>query len=300
MFGYVRPYKSELLVKEYEQYKAVYCQLCRKLGQKYGWLTRMSLNYECTFYALLALSVKGAALCQENRRCVCNPLKKCTYLSCTGEEYDKACALSVLLTEGKLLDNVEDDGFWSSLGARLLLPSYRRKAKKARSRYPFLGELVEEALAGQRQAEQEQAGPDRCAEPTALLLKKLFAELAGEDRAAALALEELGYFLGRWIYLMDASDDLKEDLKEGSFNPLVAHFHLEGKKELSPQEQKEAEERCNQVLNSNIARMLPALNLLEPGLFSPILSNVVEKGLPELQREILFLHVKERRNKREP
>lgn len=29
MFGYVRPFKGEMLVKEYDAYKGVYCQLCR-------------------------------------------------------------------------------------------------------------------------------------------------------------------------------------------------------------------------------------------------------------------------------
>ena len=36
MFGYVRPFKSELLVREYDQYKAAYCQLCRALREHYG------------------------------------------------------------------------------------------------------------------------------------------------------------------------------------------------------------------------------------------------------------------------
>ena len=51
MFGYVRPYKSEMLVREYEQYKAVYCEVCRQLGKEYGWTARFTLSYDCTFYA---------------------------------------------------------------------------------------------------------------------------------------------------------------------------------------------------------------------------------------------------------
>ena len=37
MFGYVRPFKSELLVREYDQYKAAYCQLCRALKEGTLW-----------------------------------------------------------------------------------------------------------------------------------------------------------------------------------------------------------------------------------------------------------------------
>ena len=60
MFGYVLPYKTELLVREYEQYKSVYCELCRELGKRYGWTARFTLSYDCTFYALLSLAVTEA------------------------------------------------------------------------------------------------------------------------------------------------------------------------------------------------------------------------------------------------
>ena len=36
------------------------------------------------------------------------------------------------------------------------------------------------------------------------------------------------------------------------------------------------------------------LNLIDLMNFEPIIENVVQKGLPELQREILFLHIKEK------
>ena len=73
MFGYVRPYKPELLVREYDQYKAVYCELCRVLGKEYGVMARFALSYDCAFYAMLALS--GEQVEERRGRCVCNPLK---------------------------------------------------------------------------------------------------------------------------------------------------------------------------------------------------------------------------------
>ena len=60
MFGYVRPFKGEMLVKEYDAYKGVYCELCRALGRYYGPLMRMTLSYDCTFYALLFESARRA------------------------------------------------------------------------------------------------------------------------------------------------------------------------------------------------------------------------------------------------
>ena len=32
------------------------------------------------------------------------------------------------------------------------------------------------------------------------------------------------YHLGRWIYLVDALDDLKEDSRSGSYNPLLQRY----------------------------------------------------------------------------
>lgn len=300
MFGYVRPYTPELLVREYTQYKAVYCQLCRVLGQEYGPLTRFALSYDCAFYALFALSASGAQVEEQHKRCVCNPLKACTYLPSPGEEYKKAAALCVLLTYHKLRDDLDDGGFFRSLGSRALLLIASPKAKKATARYPFLAEQAERAMLAQRQAEDASSGVDQCAEPTAKLLEAVFGELAGCD-ARRPAFERFGYFLGRWIYLMDAADDLPDDLREGSFNPFIARLGLSGKTTLTEKERSAAEEACNAVLNATASQMILALNLLDLEGFGPIVENVAVKGLPQIQKEILFLHVKQksRRERRE-
>ena len=315
MFGYVRPFKSELLVREYDQYKAAYCQLCRALREHYheikaGHLPAVPLvsifgakaapAYTIAkdiIHALLALSTREAELKLHHGRCVMNPLKKCDFLQASGEAYHKAAALSVLLTCHKLRDNLEDDSFFKSLGSRLFLPFVSRKAKKAAGEYPFLAQQAQKAMEGQAQAEKEGAGVDACAEPTANLLAALFKELAC-DEMQAVALERFGYFLGRWVYLIDAADDLAEDLREGAFNPFIPRLGLSGKTELSQEERKAADEACNQALNATAAQMLLAFNLLDLRDFGPILENVVTKGLPEIQREILFLHIREKKKKR--
>lgn len=298
MFGYVRPYQSELRIREYRQYKAIYCQLCRTMRKEYGWLSTFSLNYDCAFYAMLALSVSGAEICEEHARCAANPFKQCRYLAAKGEAYQKAAALSVLLTYHKLQDDKEDEGFFKSLGCKLLLPLASRKAKQAAGKYPALAEAAQAAMDGQRAAERERAGIDACAEPTAQLLATVFSELASGGQA--LALQQFGYYLGRWVYLMDAADDLEEDRNKGKFNPFVIRLNLEGGEPLSEEARKRADEACNEVLNATVARMLPAFRLLELYNFGPVLENVLEYGLPELQREILFLHVKQKRRKGEP
>lgn len=300
MFGYVRPMKSELLVRHYEQYKAAYCGLCRELKRRYGRLSTFTLSYDCTFYALLSLSVQGGKPSLCHGKCVMNPMKKCDFLECGGEAYHKAAALSVLLTYHKLRDNLEDDSFWKSLGSRIFLPVVSRKAKRAAEEFPFLAQEAQRAMEGQREAEASGGSVDACAEPTGQMLAALFRELAGDDKIQAIPLERFGYFLGRWIYLMDAADDLADDLKEGAFNPWIDRLGLEGKKELSPEERKKADQTCNQALNATAAQMVLAFNLISLVNFGPILENVVHQGLPEIQREILFLHIRDRKKRREP
>ena len=139
MFGYVRPFKSELLVREYDQYKAAYCQLCRALKEHYGRAASFTLSYDCTFYALLMLSTREARLSLHHGRCVMNPLKRCDFLESDGEAYHKAAALSVLLTYHKLRDNLEDDSFFKSLGSRLFLPFVSRKARESGGRVSLSG-----------------------------------------------------------------------------------------------------------------------------------------------------------------
>ena len=55
MFGYIRPNKPELLVKEYDLYKSAYCGLCKRMGKDYGRLSRLALSYDGTFLAMLSM-----------------------------------------------------------------------------------------------------------------------------------------------------------------------------------------------------------------------------------------------------
>lgn len=303
MFGYVRPFKGELLVKEYDAYKGVYCQLCRALGQHYGRLARMALSYDCTFYALLALNQREATLKAEKKLCTCNPMKKCTYVcpangdAYAAECFRKAAALCVIMTVHKLRDNIEDEGFLKGLAARFLCGLSGRAMKKASADYPFIAEAVQRMMDAQRAAEHaDQVSVDACSAPTAELLQTLCAEL-GETEGEKAVLGQVGYFLGRWVYLMDAADDLADDIRKKSFNPFTEKLGLSAYLGggLPCEQRGMADRECNAVLNGSLARMRPAVNLLADGQFTGIIENVLNLGLPEMQREILFLHIKEKK-----
>lgn len=303
MFGYIRPYKAELLVREFEEYRGVYCGLCRQLGKQYGFAARMTLSYDCTFYALVFLG--RSALCGgfHQGRCTVNPLKKCTFCADEQEPVRLAAAISVLLAYQKVRDDFRDGGIGKKISRVFVWPFLAHAAKKAAREYPECMEAAASMMEDQEKAEQDpQAGLDRCAEPTAVLLRELF--LAGLKRletdhpggeSAFRVLDQFGYHLGRWIYLMDACDDLEKDLKRKRFNPLIRRFKLG--KDASEEQKKEALLYANGILNLSMAQISGAFELLEiqNTVFGPILRNIVQQGLPQMQKEILF-QKKEREN----
>lgn len=295
VFGYIRPRKSELLVREYEQYKAVYCSLCKQLGKSYGVLSRLTLSYDCTFYALVLMSLRGACPQFCEGRCVVNPLKKCGF--CTGGERDLrlAAALSVILVYQKVRDNIADDRFWKRMQSYLVLPFASRMRRKAEKDYPELDRIVALAMMEQAAAEQSpNQSVDFYAEPMAKMMEKIFAfgsaapDLSPQDRLVRQA----GYFLGRWVYIIDAADDLEQDLREGAFNPFIIKYQLQP--DHAPEMLEQVKAEANGILNETLSRLIAAVNLMEFHQLGPIVTNVVLLGLPEMQRAILFEKEKEK------
>lgn len=299
VFGYIRPWKAELLVREYEQYRGLYCTLCKRMGLAYGRISRLTLSYDCTFLVMVLLGLSDDCPSFSSGRCVVNPTKACFFCSGGEEVFRYAGAVSILLTDAKLRDDLADGKPMEKLRAGFLRMLGHFSAKKAARAFPKLAAQVEEYLQAQTQAEKESpASLDACAHPTATLLAGVLRQWAGEDEKLAVILEQFGYFLGRWVYLMDAADDLRKDLASGEFNPFIGALGLDGIPSLEGEQRRQAEEACNGVLNMTVSRIIAPLTLLEWKRFGPIIENVIYKGLPEMQREILFLHAKEKKHVR--
>ncbi|WP_101697904.1 DUF5685 family protein [Clostridium minihomine] len=293
MFGYIKPQQSELLVREFEQYKGVYCSLCRQLGKSYGAMARMTLSYDCTFLAMLMMSRSDECCGFEKGRCVVNPLKKCTFNKGEQPELVFASALSAIMTYYKVKDDLRDPGWTSRIRAVFFLPFASRAHKKAAREFPALEGTVAQAMELQRQTEQQKDPPlDACAEPTAQMLSGVFSQLTEPDSPEFRILEQFGYFLGRWVYLMDAADDIPKDLKKNAFNPFVRDYGLTTQS--TDEQMKEAADRCNQVLNMTVSQAIAAFQLLDLRQFASILTNIVCLGLPQMQKEFMQKWEKEK------
>lgn len=286
LFGYVKADKPDLKVCEYDSYKAVYCSLCRQMAKDYGPLAKFSLSYDLVFLALIRIGLqdKGCSLCK--RRCRFNPLKKCAMLCDADDGLKFTAGVAVMLTYFKLLDDVSDSSFFKVLFCRLLCFLYKPAYKKAKRFYPEAAEIIENAMAEQEKTEWSGLrNIDRAADPTASSLGKLFS-LYIEDESSKRVLYRLGYCVGKWVYVTDAADDLSDDLKNGSFNPLLpADCDISADDSVKI---KELKEKAEPILNTCICEAALAFELIEFRRFSPIIGNIIYRGLENVQNKIIF------------
>ena len=275
MFGYLQVDKAELKVREWEAYKSVYCGLCRQMGRDYSFLSRLALSYDCTYYAMLLMSVHRSCTGFDSGRCRFNPLKKCGFARCTDESYSKAAALSVISVYYKLLDDIRDSGFFKRLGTRFLKLFFGHWRRKAVQKYPKIDTVVSDMLQMQFEAESaDNTSCDAAAHPTAQMLAEVFALDAADDMERRV-FREFGYQLGRWVYFMDAADDYFKDKKHGAFNPFSAI------------EEEELPDFAQGILNQSLARAYDAYQLITIRDFKGILDNMILLGFPLKQNSVL-------------
>ena len=283
MFGYVRIYKPDLKMAEYEHYQGIYCSLCKQLGKRYGFFARMTLSYDFTFLALFRMAMDDRCTGFRRGRCAFNPLKKRT-CCCDNEHIPAAADAAAILTYYKLKDSLVDDGWFRSLPSRLLLPFASRARKKAGERLPAFEAVVKDCMDRQAALEKARtASIDAAAEPTAQMFSFL-SQLTARSESERRVLERFGYCLGRWIYLIDAIDDMADDLANGSYNPYVLTRGLESGDAAGL---REARQYSLLTLNACLAECIAAYNLLEIRRFDGILRNILEQGMPAEQKRVI-------------
>lgn len=283
MFGYVKTYQPELKMGEFEQYRGVYCSLCKQLGKSYGFWSRMTLSYDFTFLALFHMALTPDCCGFEKSRCTFNPMKKCLFCR-ENDSIRLASDAAALLMYHKLRDSVADDGFWKRWGARFLLLFAKRARRKAAARLPELDELMTTCMQRQADLEKERCPSlDAAADPTATILAAL-ASLGAGDEAQKQVRERFGYCLGRWIYLMDALDDLEEDLACNRYNPYAISRGLYG---ADSKDVAQAKEYALLTLNACAAECVDSYDKLTVYRFDGILRNVLQLGMPTEQKRIV-------------
>lgn len=269
MFGYVRPSLARLSHEDKDRFSAMYCGLCRTLGHRCGKTAPFILNYDFTFLAVLLAPAEPEA--PLHRRCAIHPLRGRDYFP-ENAALELAADCSVILAWWQLRDAIQDEkGLEAKYRAAALAlgPAYRR----AREKRPEFDRSTRQHLAELSQLEEERCpSMDQAADTFARLLQSAAGEV--NDTVKRRILEQVLYHLGRWIYLVDAADDLAKDFTSGSYNPLIYRYGLtEGKLT------EDARESLVLSLDHSIRLMAAACELWDFGVWTPIIQATVYEGM---------------------
>lgn len=217
MFGYVIANNEKLSPEQLTRYRSLYCGLCRKIGERHGNAARIALTYDLVFLILVLSSVfDGETLADETASCVAHPIKKREYLYDTFTDY--AADMNIALAYYNFMDDWQDD---KSIKARVQAQTLGKGLALSKQLYPRQIAAIECCMQQLNEAEnRNETDPEVPANLFGALLGELF---RFDESEVCECLYDFGCALGRFIYLMDAYADLKQDLKRQKYNPLIRY-----------------------------------------------------------------------------
>ena len=262
MFGYVKINKMDLTFREYEHYRGYYCGLCKCLKDNHGEISRLSLNYDITFLALILSAIYRPKSNVIEEGCITNPFKKKKKIINEITEY--AASMNVLLAYYKLEDNIKDD---NRLKDKIAYTIYKGKLKSAYDKYPKKAEFIKEQLEILYNLEKEKnTNIDLVSNTFGNLMSEIFAYK--EDQFEN-DLRSIGFNIGKYIYLLDAYEDLDKDYKKGRYNPFIDY--IDKKEELKV--------RVDKLISISLGMLGRRIDNLNLKMNTAIIENIVYSGV---------------------
>lgn len=230
MFGYVTPLKAEMKVKDFSRFKCYYCGLCCHIKKQFGNIPRISLNYDMTFLGLLLDGLSPDSVEVSTHRCVLHPTEKKTVVN-NNKALSYAASINLSLFYYKLLDDVNDDKDLKSKLAVSILSPYKKKFPDTILKINNdISNCLEELSNLERNLSFSSI--DEICDPfsrlVGIILRDYPHELLNDSEELRSTLYSLGYSIGKWIYLIDALDDLKADMEMSKFNPIDFLYNNKG------------------------------------------------------------------------
>lgn len=262
MFGYVRINKMDLTFREYEHYKAYYCGLCKYLKRNHTELSRMTINYDITFLIVLLSSIYQPSAQVFHEKCIVDPVKKKKHIINEITEY--AASMNILLAYYKLEDDVNDEG---GIKSRLVRRAYRKSFKTAYDKYPQKADFIKACLGELRSLEEDQSTSiDQTSNCFARLLEEIFDYKDDEYRDR---LRKVGFNIGKYIYIMDAYEDLDQDLEKGRYNPFSSY----------KDDREGLKVKVDKLIGMTLARLEEAILNLDIKVNKSIIDNIIYSGV---------------------
>ena len=270
MFGYVRINKMDLTFREFDYYKGYYCGLCKYLKENHGEVSRLSLNYDITFLIVILTALYKLDSDITYERCIANPLKK--KMRIVNEITEYAASMNILLSYYKLEDNLYDD---NGIKDKLAYELYKGKLKKAYEKYPQKAEYIKQQLGNLRELEkQESKSIDKVSNTFGNLMGEIFVYEKDEYEQN---LRNIGFNLGKYIYILDAYEDLEEDNKKGRYNPFIDYID---KKE-------ELKNKVDRLISMSLGMATKNIEQLNLEFNKSIIDNIIYSGVYLRYKSIL-------------
>lgn len=270
MFGYVRINKMDLTFREFDYYKGYYCGLCKYLKENHGEISRLSLNYDITFLIVILTALYKLDSDITYERCIANPLKK--KMRIVNEITEYAASMNILLSYYKLEDNLYDD---NGIKDKLAYELYKGKLKKAYEKYPQKAEYIKQQLGNLRELEkQESKSIDKVSNTFGNLMGEIFVYKKDEYEQN---LRNIGFNLGKYIYILDAYEDLEEDNKKGRYNPFIDYID---KKE-------ELKNKVDRLISMSLGMATKNIEQLNLEFNKSIIDNIIYSGVYLRYKSIL-------------
>lgn len=261
MFGYIIVNKPEMKFKEFDLYQSYYCGLCKSLQEEYGRRGQITLSYDMTFVILLLSSLYEPQTEISCRKCVAHPFEK--HPARVNEFTRYGADMNLLLTYYKCLDDWEDE---RKVTRKTFAMSLRKKYQKVAAAYPEKAQRIKEMMDHIHRCEQEHSGNlDEVSGYFGEIMSEILAWHPDEWEAD---LRRMGFFLGKFIYLMDAYEDIEKDEKTGNYNLFLQDF---GKEDF--------EQKAETILSMMMAECSRAFERLPIVENTEILRNILYSGV---------------------
>lgn len=263
MFGYININQKELSEDSKKAYQSYYCGLCRRLKSNCGTKGQMLLNYDMTFLVVLMTGLYELENEEVDFTCPLHPTKK--RKAWLNEATDYAADMNVILAYYNMLDDWKDEKAYAKKAfVKMLDKDYQRIMQK----YPRQVKAIETFMQKQEKAEQnKEKNLDIVAGLTGEMLGEIF---AWKEDVWEEELKTLGFYMGKFIYIMDAYEDFDEDVKKKAYNPLVM---------MTEEKQEDFDTFCKLLLTSMMSECAKSFERLPILLHADILRNILYSGV---------------------
>lgn len=263
MFGYININRKELSEESAKAYQAYYCGLCQKLKQNCGTKGQMLLNYDMTFLIVLLTGLYEFENQKSEFTCPIHPTKK--QQAWLNEATEYAADMNLILAYHNLEDDWRDDKAYTKKAlAKMLFKDY----EQIRVKYPRQVAAVEKYI-------RELAVAEAAGEENLDVISGLTGEMTSEifdwkEDEWSEELRCLSYYMGKFIYLMDAYEDLEKDKKHQEYNPLAG---------MVCEKEEDFETFARLLLTSMMSECAKSFERLPILMHADILRNVLYSGV---------------------